>query len=153
MPDTELVPPIGYGSGWLVVAIVIVVVVIATILLVLLVRTRRRAAAPGSTGPGGLAGLKADYHARISAVEAEFAAGDLSARRAHHRLSAVVRAFGRAVTGVDAPVMTLTELQSSSLPAVTVAVAEYYPASFESAEGTEISSAVARARQVIESWG
>jgi hypothetical protein len=63
-----------------------------------------------------------------------------------------VREYAHAVSGVDAPVMTLTELQSSSLPSVTAAVAEYYPASFESADRNEISSAVARERQVIESW-
>lgn len=154
MPDTDLIPPIGYGGGWLVVGIVIVVVVIAVIvLLLLLVRTRRRAATPLPAQPGGLAGVKAEYHGRVSAIEAEFAAGTLSARAAHHRLSAVVRAFGRAVSGIDAPVMTLTELQSASLPTVTAAVAEYYPASFESADSSEISSAVLRARQVIESWG
>lgn len=153
MRDAELVPPIGYGDGWLVVAVLLVALVIATVLLVVLVRARRRAGAPHPIPPGGLAGLKAEYHSRVTAIEAEFAAGGLSARVAHHRLSAVVRAFGRAVSGIDAPVMTLTELQSSSLPTVTVAVAEYYPASFESADRSEISPAVARARQVIDSWG
>lgn len=151
MPSTELIPPIGYGNGPVVVGIVLLAVVVATILLVALIRLRRRAS-PVPTRPGGLAGIKADHHARVSAIEAEFAAGALSARRAHHRLSAVVRDFGRAVSGIDAPVMTLTELQSASLPTVTTAVAEYYPAAFEAEERTEISSAVARARQVIESW-
>jgi hypothetical protein len=151
--DAELVPPIGYAGAWVVVAIVLVVLVIATVLLILLVRARRPAASLRPDQPGGLAGLKAEYHARVSAIEAEFSAGDLSARAAHHRLSALVRAFGRAVSGIDAPVMTLTELQGSSLPHVTAAVAEYYPASFESADRSEISAAVVRARQVIESWG
>lgn len=151
MPDTELIPPIGYGGGLLVVAIVLLVVVVAAILLIALLRPRRRAS-PVATRPGGLAGIKADHHARVSAIEAEFAAGTLSARQAHHRLSAVVRDFGRAVSGIDAPVMTLTELQSVSLPAVTTAVAEYYPAAFEPQDRADISSAVVRARQVIESW-
>lgn len=152
MPETELIPPIGYGDALLVVGIVLLVLVVATILLVALLRGRRPAPASTLVRPGGLAGIKADHHARISAIEAEFAAGTLSARRAHHRLSAVVRDFGRAVSGIDAPVMTLTELQSVSLPTVATAVAEYYPAAFEPQERTEISTAVARARQVIESW-
>lgn len=152
MPDTELIPPIGFGSVWLVVGVVLVVLVVATILLILLVRARKRSSSP-ELPPGGLAGLRAEYHERITEIEAEFAEGRLSARAAHHRLSAVVRQSGRAVSGVDAPVMTLTELQSSPLPTVTSAIAEYYPASFESADRNEISSAVAKARQVIESWG
>jgi hypothetical protein len=152
VPETEIIAPIGYDGAWLVVGIVIVGLVVVTILLILFVRTRRRPA-PAPMSPGGLAGVKADYHARVSAIEAEFAAGALSARSAHHRLSAVVRSFGRAVSGVDAPVMTLTELQQSSLPQVTAAVAEYYPASFGVEDRSEISSAVLRARQVIESWG
>ena len=151
MPDTELIPPIGYGGGLLVVGIVLLVLVVVTILLIALLRRRRPATSPAPM-PGGLAGIKADHHARISAIEAEFAAGTLSARRAHHRLSAVVRDFGRAVSGIDAPVMTLTELQSVSLPTVTTAVAEYYPAAFEREDRTDISSSVVRARQVIESW-
>jgi hypothetical protein len=155
VPETELIPPIGYAGAWLVVGIALVVLVIVAILVIVLVRTRRRAAQapPLPPRPGGLAGVKADYHGRVSAIEAEFAAGELSVRAAHHRLSAVVRSFGRAVSGVDAPVMTLTELQSSSLPTVTAAVAEYYPAAFEVEDRSEISSAVLRARQVIESWG
>ena len=152
MPDTELIPPIGYGGGLLVVGIVLLVLVVVTILLIALLGRRRPATSPAPMRPGGLAGIKADHHARISAIEAEFAAGTLSARRAHHRLSAVVRDFGRAVSGIDAPVMTLTELQSVSLPTVTTAVAEYYPAAFEPEDRADISSAVARARQVIESW-
>ncbi|MBF4634340.1 hypothetical protein ITJ38_08000 [Agreia pratensis] len=152
MPDTELIPPIGYGSSWLVIGIALIVVVIATILVIILVRARKRSSSQ-PLPPGGLAGLRAEYHARITEIEAEFAAGGLSARSAHHRLSAVVRQYARAVSGVDAPVMTLTELQSSPLPTVTAAIAEYYPASFESADRSEISSAVVRARQVIESWG
>jgi hypothetical protein len=152
VPETEIIPPIGYDGAWLVVGIVIVGLVVVTILLILLVRIRRRPA-PTPMPPGGLAGVKADYHDRVSAIEAEFVAGTLSARGAHHRLSAVVRSFGRTVSGIDAPVMTLTELQQSSLPQVTAAVAEYYPASFEVEDRSEISSAVLRARQVIESWG
>ena len=152
MPDTELIPPIGYGGGLLVVGIVLLVLVVVTILLIALLRRRRPATSPAPMRPGGLAGIKADHHARISAIEAEFVAGTLSARRAHHRLSAVVRDFGRAVSGIDAPVMTLTELQSVSLPTVTTAVAEYYPAAFEPEDRTDISSSVVRARQVIESW-
>jgi hypothetical protein len=152
VPDAEIIPPIGYSGAWFVVGVVIVVVVIVTILLILLVRPRRRVT-PTPMPPGGLAGVKAEYHARVSAIEAEFAAGALTARSAHHRLSAVVRAFGRAVSGVDAPVMTLTELQQSSLPQVTAAVAAYYPAAFEAEDRSEISSAVLRARQVIDSWG
>ncbi|SKA86195.1 hypothetical protein SAMN06295879_0890 [Agreia bicolorata] len=153
MPDTELIPPIGYSGAWLIIGIVLIVVVIAAILLILLLRASKRSSPPQPLPPGGLAGLRAEYHARITEIETEFAAGRLSARSAHHRLSAVVRQYGRAVSGIDAPVMTLTELQSSPLPTVTAAVAEYYPASFESADRSEISSAVARARQVIESWG
>jgi hypothetical protein len=152
VPDTELIAPIGYGGAWLGVGIVLVLVVVAAILVILLVRARVRPGRNRPVPPGGLAGLKADYHARVSAIEAEFAAGTLSARGAHHRLSAVVRSFGRAVSGIDAPVMTLTELQSSSLLTVTSAVAEYYPASFEAENRSEISSAVQKARQVIESW-
>ena len=152
MPETELIPPIGYGSGLLVAGIVLLALVVATILLIALLRRRRPAQSAAPVRLGGLAGIKADHHARISAIEAEFAAGTLSARRAHHRLSAVVRDFGRAVSGIDAPVMTLTELQSVSLPTVTTAVAEYYPAAFEPEDRAEISSAVVRARQVIESW-
>ncbi|WP_374945395.1 hypothetical protein [Agreia sp.] len=153
MPDTELVPPIGYGYGWLVIGILIVVLVIATILLILVVRARGRDASPQPMRTGGLAGVKAEYHERVSGIEAEYVAGRLSVRAAHQRLSAVVRGFGQAVSGIDAPMMTLTELQGTALPTVTAAVAEYYPASFESADRSEISSAVVQARQVIESWG
>jgi len=152
VPDTELIPPIGYGGGLLVIGIILLVLVVVAILLIALLRRRRPVPSPAPMRPGGLAGIKADHHARVSAIEAEFAAGTLSARRAHHRLSAVVRDFGRAVSGIDAPVMTLTELQSVSLPTVTTAVAEYYPAAFEPEDRADISSAVARARQVIESW-
>jgi hypothetical protein len=153
MPDTELIPPIGYSSIWTVIGIVLLVLVVLAVLAIAFVRLPGRARSIQPPAPHAFAALKTDYHGRISAIEADFVGGEISARTAHQRLSAVVRSFGRAVSGVDAPVMTLTELQSASLPQVTVAVAEYYPASFEAAAASEISPAVARARQVIESWG
>ena len=150
MTEAELIAPIGYDSGWLVLGIAILaVVVVGAAALVF----ARRGSPKGTRAAGevGDRGLRGRYHAQIDAVEEDVAAGSISAREAHLRLSALVRSFARDTTGVNAPVMTLTELRQSPLPEVTAAVAEYYPSSFEPGLPGDIESALSRARRVIDS--
>ena len=141
MAAAELIAPIGYGAGWLLLGIVLlVVVVIATALIVL----ARRGSRDRSSATAVERSLGARYLSRIDTIEADFVGGSITAREAHLRLSAVVRSFGHDTSGVNAPVMTLTELRQSPLPEVADAVAEYYPASFERVEPAGIDAALAR---------
>ncbi|WP_200891009.1 hypothetical protein [Arthrobacter sp. SPG23] len=94
-------------------------------------RPRRHvsAAAP-SPRPRDPSSLKQDYLRRIDAVAAQAGAGRLSARASHQELSLLIRSFVRDIAGIDAPRMTLAELQQQNIPAAARAVSSLYPAEF-----------------------
>jgi hypothetical protein len=96
--------------------------------------------------------LRVKYASMIDEVEADFAAGRLSERAVHSRLSLLLRFFAFEASGVDAQVMTLSDLRSSSLPSVTGAVEQYYPPAFRVEHPGDPAAAVLTAREVVRSW-
>jgi hypothetical protein len=99
-----------------------------------------------------LPALRAKYLAMIAEVESEHRAGRLSERAVASRLSLLLRFFAFESSGVDAQVMTLTDLRSADLPSVTGAVAQYYPPAFREQHPGDPDAAVATAREVVLSW-
>jgi hypothetical protein len=96
--------------------------------------------------------VRAKYEALIDEVEAESRAHRLSERAVHARLSLLLRFFVFEASGVDAHVMTLADLRSERLPAVTSAVEQYYPPAFQKEQPGDPSAAARTAREVVHSW-
>ena len=107
---------------------------------------------PRFSPPSDIQSLKAAYLLRIDAVEAEAAAGLLTTRASHQELSLLVRKFARDVTGVDAPRMTLAELDSHPLPAAANAVGRLYPGEFGAEPLPPLARSAETARQAVRSW-
>jgi hypothetical protein len=85
-------------------------------------------------------------------VEADAAAGHLTSRASHQELSLLVRKFARDVTGIDAPRMTLAELDSHPLPAAANAVGRLYPGEFGAEPLPPLARSAEAARQAVRSW-
>ena len=157
MPDVEPYPAMEYSWPWLVVALGVIVVIVAWYLLLpILARFRLRkpqlAPVPQIPPLTGLAPARRTALARISAVEKGVAAKTLPIREAHLELSAILREFAFAVTGVDARVMTLAELKASNFHSIADVVAQYYPIAFQVTEHTALGNSAELARRVVESW-
>lgn len=146
--------PLQYSPLWLWAGIGLLALVLAWYVFVFLsTRTRPAAAAPPRfTPPSDINGLKEAYLLRIDAVEADAAAGRLTSRASHQELSLLVRKFARDVTGIDAPRMTLAELDSHPLPAAANAVGRLYPGEFGAEPLPPLARSAEAARQAVRSW-
>lgn len=96
--------------------------------------------------------LRVKYAQMIDEVEQALAEGRLTERAVHSRLSLLLRFFAFEASGVDAQVMTLSDLRSSDLPTVTSAVEQFYPPAFQQEHPGDPAAAVSRAREVVHSW-
>lgn len=146
--------PLQYSPLWLWAGIALLTLIVGWYAAVFLSTRDRPAppAAPRFTPPSDIHSLKEAYLARIDAVEADAAAGRLTSRASHQELSLLVRKFTRDVTGVDAPRMTLAELDSHPLPAAAHAVGRLYPGEFGAEPLPPLARSAETARQAVRSW-
>lgn len=116
-------------------------------------RERKVVVAP-RVAPDRLTRLRADYTRQIDLVLGRAAAGEISQRRAHQQLSVLVRHFVQEVSGIDAPTMTLTELNAkgSRLTPVSEVVGTLYPGEFGPRETATLAGAGTVAKQVVSRW-
>ena len=157
MPDADgYFPPAQYLPWWALIGVVLIVLVIGWILFVLLF-TRRRAQPVSAANP--LAGLprdpvaiRANYLALIDEVATSHATGALDFRRAHQRLSLIVRQFAAEARGIRAPYMTLEDLRALRLGPLTTTVGDLYPGAFSGQETGSVDTAVTRARHLVNEW-
>lgn len=144
----ELQGPVGYDDRWLLLVLLALGLVAAYFAAVLWwTRSRRPRTLP--------AGPTDAWLARLDAVGAAVAGGELSARRGHQEISRTVREFVADRSGVPAATMTLGDFREQGPERVAEIVALTYPASFS--HDDELSSAsfdetVSRARALVATW-
>lgn len=147
-------PPLQYSPLWTWLGLALLALVLGWFAYVFL-RTRKPrqpAASPRFTPPSDIAGLKEAYLERIDAVAADAQAGVLTARASHQELSLLVRKFARDVTGVNAPGMTLAELQRHPLPMAAQAVSRIYPGEFPAGPLPPVAQSAETAREAVRLW-
>ena len=161
MPVDELNDPVLY-SWWVpVVGVLLIALVIAY--LVWSVRSTRRRPEdrmppqPPRSMYGGdpFAAVRPVYLARVDALERRYTAGGLDARALHLELSALVRDFASVRGGMDARVLTLSDLRRIQGTGRLASLIEtYYRPAFAryGAIGASTEQAVAGARRVISQW-
>lgn len=153
-PAGEVMPLVGYTPGWVLLGAALLVLVLAYYLFVLAF-TRRRLPAPVPAPPApavDLGSLRIEAHSRVDEVVRAARAGELEGRGAHERLSAVVRDYVAAATGIPADRMTLADLERSPLQGTTRAVARFYPAVFAADPHADLDRSVRAAREVLDGW-
>ncbi|MFJ2298730.1 hypothetical protein [Oerskovia paurometabola] len=172
MPDDELYAPALYSGWWAALGVVIVLLVVAWVVLAF--RSTRASAeekalrfrpswATGALDP--YAGLRTEFEAHLDAVEAAYLAGGLDERGLHLALSKEVRGFASGRLGMDASVLTLSEIERMTGTAhLTRLIARYYHPSFAEDEALDASSrpgpggspdgreSINRARSVVRTW-
>lgn len=156
-PD-QLYPPVQYGWGWVLLAIgILAALALAAWLLVALTRPRRAVDAPPADPraiAAAIAQLRVEYVDRIGEIEAAYRAGGLDARRANLELSRAVRAYVNEYSGLEAPVLSLDELEERGAhPALVDALRRhYYPSVFRRGPIVDPVAGAAAAREVVSSW-
>jgi hypothetical protein len=152
--DPGIYGPLQYSQGWMWTGLALLALVLGWYTFVFLSTREPKVPAqtPRFTPTSDLVGLKKAYLQRIDAVTADAAAGLLTAREAHQELSLLVRRFARDITGVDAPRMTLAELEGRALPPVAEAVRRIYPGEFGLDPLPPVAESAETARQAVWQW-
>jgi hypothetical protein len=98
--------------------------------------------------------LRDEYTRQIDVVAQRAAAGHITPRDAHQRLSVLVRHFVQELSGIRAPTMTLSELTASGprLTPVSEVVEVLYPGEFAPEDSDTVPGAAAIAREVVRRW-
>ncbi|MFZ4842483.1 hypothetical protein [Mycetocola saprophilus] len=161
--DNNLYPPYQYLPGWFFLALAVVVVVVVAVLIVArltrpLVEAPRRPSVP-APDPAALTAqaygaLRAEYLGRLDQIESEYRAGTLHPHDVHARLSGLVRSYVNEYSGLEAPVLTFTELSRRGVsPVLLDALGRYYyPSQFDPDTMVDPLAGLAIARQVVNTW-
>jgi hypothetical protein len=142
-------------SGWFLWAGLGLLALVAAWLAFVFLSTRQRAAASHDAAcgpPSDPHSLRRDYLRRIDAVAADAEAGRLSARASHQELSLLIRRFVRDISGIDAPRMTLAELNAQGIPTAAEAIGSLYPAEFSRDPRESVAVTAETAREVVRTW-
>jgi hypothetical protein len=153
--DDLLYPPAQYGVGWLLLVFAVVAVAILVgVLIRVLTRPRRLDSLPSADPGAVLTQLRGEYRTRIDEIERQAAAGEIDARRAHAELSRLMRGFVNEYSGLEAPVLTLKDLEALGVqPSLLDALRGFtYPSVFRRDPPLDPALGAAAARQVVESW-
>lgn len=154
-PPPGFYPPDPYSSKWLWIGVGILGAILLWYVLVWwLTRVKKVKVPPRVTGDR-LTRLRADYTREIDLVLGRAASGEISQRRAHQQLSVLVRHFVQEVSGIAAPTMTLTDLNTSGgerLTPVAGVVGQLYPGEFGPREMQTVAGAGDAAKQVVARW-
>ncbi|MEW1953318.1 hypothetical protein [Terrabacter sp. NPDC080008] len=153
-PPPGFYAPDPYAARWLWVGVGILALIALWYAFVWWSTRERTVPAPRPVATDRVAALRAEYTRRIDAVLARAAAGEISQRRAHQQLSVLVRHFVQEVSGIEAPMMTLTELteRGSRLTPVSEVVGALYPGEFGPRETATLAGAGTVAKQVVARW-
>ena len=155
----EFYPPYQYGWGWLLLAVGLIALVLVAWALVLWF-TRMEKPPKQSTQPSVpvtadvLTQLRYEYAARIDQIEAAYTAGAMSPKTANRELSALVRSYVNEYSGLEAPVLSLSDLVELGVhPALIDALQRhYYPSIFRKDMVIDPVAGAAAARAVVSSW-
>ncbi|MCS4275361.1 hypothetical protein M2390_000522 [Mycetocola sp. BIGb0189] len=161
--DNNLYPPYQYLPGWFFLALGVVILAVAAILIV--ARLTRPlieppagppvpAADPAMLTAQAYGALRAEYFGRLDQIESEYRSGTLQPHDVHARLSGLVRAYVNEYSGLEAPVLTFTELSRRGVPPVLLDALGryYYPSQFDPHTMVDPLAGIAIARQVVTTW-
>lgn len=151
MSDVKPYNPIAYAPWTLLAGIGLLVAAVLFVAIVFWL-TRQRKPRAVTLPPPDVPALQQKYLALIDEVEKAQAAGELSARALHQKLSILLRFFAYETNGVAAPMLTLKDLKMTKLTLLTEAVETYYVPEFSAVSHGDAAAAIARARQVVTTW-
>ena len=100
-------------------------------------------------------GTKNQYIQRVQDIKNRYAAGAVSKRVGYQELSAVVREFVHAATGINVENLTAAEIKGMGIGMLDVLMEEYYVPEFaedERAKKKNLSAACDKTEGVIRAW-
>lgn len=108
----------------------------------------------GTLPPAALVKLRRDALGKIDAVDKAVRTDRMTARRGHHELSKIVRAFVSKASGLKAETMTASDLRERGPAHLAALIEEFYPRQFGAAESDapSFTPSAKAARDVVGGW-
>ena len=154
---TELREWVDYDPLWLVIGCLLLSAIILWYGFVFY-STRRRShhslatLKPKPYTPPDLTDLKQKYQRLIDEIEQNHTAEKLSSRKAHQKLSHVLRMFVVEINGHRVDTLTLRDLEKTRYKTLAAAIKQFYIPEFTAVEQGSVAEAVALARKTVASW-
>ena len=154
---TELREWVDYDPLWLIIGCLLLGAIILWYGFVFY-STRRRShrslatLKPKSYTPPDLTDLKQKYQQLIDEIEQNHAAGKLSSRKAHQKLSHILRMFVVEINGHRVDTLTLRDLEKTRYKTLTAAIKQFYIPEFTAVEQGSVAEAAALARKTVAAW-
>ena len=102
--------------------------------------------------PPDLTNLKQKYQRLIHAIEQNHAVGKLSSRKAHQKLSHILRMFVVEINGHRVDTLTLRDLEKTRYKTLAAAIKQFYIPEFTAVEQGSVAEAAALARKTVAAW-
>ena len=149
----EVYPPVALSVWvWLPLALAVLVALLWWYPLSALVARLAGTARPEPVAVVDPTDLASRHLAEIDAIEFEHHSGRITVREAHLRLSASLRRFGGARTGLPVDTLTLDELRARRFDVLADTISTYYPIAFAPDEAAGLGTAAEDARKVVRAW-
>lgn len=154
----QIMPVAGYDPFWLILGVLLVALAALIVGVALLLTRGPRARTPRPRPRPSLGELRERATHEIDDVERQLRSRAITPRRAHARLSRIVREFVAAASERPADHMTLTELremartQGGRFAPVAGAVAVYYPQVFAPDAPDAVDIGLRLARSTVAGW-
>ena len=102
--------------------------------------------------PPDLTDLKQKYQQLIDEIEQNHTAGKLSSRKAHQKLSHILRMFVVEINGHRVDTLTLRDLEKTRYKTLAAAIKQFYIPEFTAVEQGSVAEAAALARKTVAAW-
>ena len=161
MPEPDaFYPPAQYDAIWLVWLLLALVMLSGLAALLLLLGREQPVPPPVVAAPPPAPPtvppntLREQYRKEITRFEERYRSGEIDERTAHQAFSRLVRAFVSEHSGLEAPVLTLSELTERKVDAslLTLMRKRLYPGSFKERSPMSVEDSAKAARSLVAKW-
>ena len=99
-----------------------------------------------------LSKLKAEYMAKLNAIEQKYNEDTTKIRPAYEGMSKVVREFVYKATGTEVDKFTLAEISSTEFKGLAQLVGEYYQPEFDKISEGDVRASLEKTRRLVAEW-
>ena len=156
-PDMVLQPPVQYDLAWLLLGCAALVLIGLWYGYIFIVTRKKKPQTVNTLAlrqvvPVDIPALQQKYLLLINEVERQYQLHQIDVRGVHQDLSGITRYFVFEVKGIRAQMLTLNDLKSSDLNALSAVIEAYYPSEFAPIAHSTAQKSIEIAREMVTTW-
>lgn len=141
----SLVPIIVIGA-------ILLIYVIFQIVRMFYKKAKKQENSPKELTKVDIANIKKQYLLRLTDLERQYKAGNITSREAYQRTSEYIREFVYKLTNINVSTCTLFDIRNLNMPLLANLVSEYYRPEFEREFEGDIIGSIEKTKRAIEEW-